>query len=78
LLITLTLKGGTAALYLARREQFWAAGAYAGFVGMSIHMWAINSLTNSANWMVYGLTAALIVIAARKRSEHRQIVIGNG
>lgn len=71
LLVTLTLKGGTAALYLARREQFWAAGVYAGFVGMSIHMWAVNSLTNSANWMVYGLAAALIVVAGRLRRTGR-------
>lgn len=62
LLLTLALKGGSAAFFLAKRGQYWAAGVYAGFVGMSIHMWVINSLTNSANWMVYGLVAALIII----------------
>jgi len=71
LLLTLTLKGGSAAFFLAKRGQYWAAGVYAGFVGMSIHMWAVNSLTNSGNWMVYGLAAALIVTAGRLRRAER-------
>lgn len=65
LLLILISKGGISAIVLVKRGQFWAAGVYSGFVGMSVHMWVINSLTNSANWMLYGLVAAMIVIVQR-------------
>ena len=64
LLITLAIKGLKSSIQLARQQQFWASGVYVSFLAMSIHMWAINSLTNTANWFVYGLVAALIHLAS--------------
>lgn len=72
LILTLGVKGSKSAIFLLKREQYWALGIFCSFVGMSIHMWVINSLTNSANWMVYGMVAALIVIAGRIRRQERQ------
>lgn len=72
LLITLIFKGGMSAYFLMKRKQYWAAAVYGGFIGMSIHMWVINSLTNSANWMVYGLVAAVIMTAEQIRRSERQ------
>jgi len=67
LLISLTVRGSLSALRLVRRGQFWPAAVLGTFVGMSIHMWAINSLTGSSTWFVYGLVAAMIVTASRAR-----------
>ena len=66
LLLVLGLRGLKSSLALARRGQVYALGIYAGFLGMSVHMWSINSLTNTANWFLYGLAAALIVVAGRQ------------
>ncbi len=65
LVLTFVFKGGFSAIAMVKCGQLWAAAVYGGFIGMSIHMWVINSLTNSANWMVYGLVAAMIVTAGQ-------------
>jgi O-antigen ligase len=62
LLLTLTLRGFRAASRLASRGQIWAPGIYAGFVGMSIHLWTLSGLTGTATWFVYGLLAGAIVL----------------
>jgi len=68
LLITLAVRGSLSALRLVRRGHFWPAAVLGTFVSMSIHMWAINSLTGSSTWFVYGLVAAMIVTASRVRT----------
>ena len=45
LLLVLAVGGYGAAGRLARRGQVWALGVYAGFIGMSIHLWALSGLT---------------------------------
>lgn len=67
LILILALRGLKASLALARRGRAWAPGVYAAFAGMSIHMWGISTLTNTANWLLYGLMAAMIAIASRPR-----------
>jgi len=62
LLLTLALRGYQTASGLARRGQVWALGIYAGFLGMSVHLWALSGLTGTAPWFVYGLVAAMIVL----------------
>jgi O-antigen ligase len=63
LLLILVVRGYGAASYLARKGQVWAIGVYAGFIGMSIHLWALSGLTGTVTWFIYGLVAALIVLA---------------
>jgi O-antigen ligase len=73
LLIGLVIKGCRAVLLLARREDYWALGLYVGFLMMSLHMWAIGVLTSTGTWVMYGLTAAIIV-TANKDSEGQDIL----
>ncbi len=61
LLITLTARGALAALRLGQRGELWAIAVYAGFVGMSIHLWTVSSLTDTLPWFIYGLVAAMIL-----------------
>jgi len=67
-LITLAVRGSFSALRLVRRGDFWPAAVLGTFVSMSIHMWAINSLTGSSTWFVYGLVAAMVITAGRVRT----------
>ena len=72
LLATLLARGFVGMLALTRAGQTWALAVFVSFVSMSIHMWAISTLTTTAVWFVYGLVAATIVAAKReKRLRHR-------
>ena len=71
LLLMLTVLGFKSAISLSRQKQYWGMAVYASFIGMSIHMWSISSLTNTANWFVYGLVAAIIVLAQTEFKEKR-------
>jgi O-antigen ligase len=71
LLLILVGKGYAAASRLARRGQTWALGVYAGFIGMSIHLWALSGLYSTATWFVYGLVAAIIALDKRQTAIHR-------
>lgn len=62
LLLILAFGGYRAASRLARRGQVWAAGVYAGFVGMSVHLWALSGLTGTAPWFIYGMVAGMIAM----------------
>jgi len=64
LVLSITIAGAFSCIRLLRAGQFWALGVYACFISMSVHMWAINSLTNTANWFVYALNVAMIVKAS--------------
>ena len=68
LLLTLGLRGFKSSLALVTRQQPWALSVFSAFIGMSVHMWAISSLTNTANWFLYGLVAAVIVRAGRREA----------
>jgi hypothetical protein len=70
LLLTLTVRGYRACKNLARQGQAWVLGIYAGFVGMSVHLWSLSGLTGTAPWFVYGLLAAVIVMD--KQSAHAE------
>jgi O-antigen ligase len=65
LLLVLIARGYRAASRLAARGHIWALGIYAGFIGMSIHLWALSGLTGTATWFVYGLLAGVIVLDRR-------------
>ena len=60
ILLTLLFRGAAAAVTLFRRGEPWALGAYASLVGMSIHLWSLAGLTNTAPWLVYAMVAAAI------------------
>lgn len=72
LILFLAVRGGLAALRLARRGETWALGIYAGFIGMSIHLWTLSGLSGTVTWFVYGLVAALIRMDTMPEVERRQ------
>lgn len=54
--------GGLSGAFLGiKRGEYQNLAVCLSFVQMSIHMWAIASLTNTANWFIYGLMAAVIM-----------------
>ncbi len=65
LLGALALRGAGSSVQLARRGALWGLGMFAGFVGMSLHLWAFSGLTNTGTWLMYGLVAAMIETARR-------------
>lgn len=71
LLGILAVRGSWAAVQLARRGRLWGLAVYAGFVGMSVHLWALAGLTNTGTWMMYGLVAALIEISHSDQKRKR-------
>jgi O-antigen ligase len=62
LLLILFFAGYRAVGHLVRYGHIWAAGVYAGFIGMSIHLWTLSGLTGTAPWFIYGMVAGLIVL----------------
>ena len=60
LALILLVGGARAAWRHSRRGELWAIPVYAGFLGMSIHLWALAGLTGTAAWFVMGLAAALV------------------
>lgn len=65
LLVILAIDGLKASLKLVRKKQVYALSVFSAFIGMSIHMWSINSISNSANWFIYGLVAGIIVLEGK-------------
>jgi O-antigen ligase len=60
LLCFLAIRGGWAAIVLARRGAHWALGVYASFIAMSVHLWSLSGLTGTHAWFIYGLLAATL------------------
>ena len=63
LLLILAIQGLYSAYRGTRRGQYAALAVFLSFVQMSVHMWAIATLSNTANWFIYGLVAAMIILA---------------
>ena len=63
LLAFLSVMGFRRAYSGSRYGQYTALAIFMSFIQMSTHMWAIASLTNTANWFIYGLIAATIMIS---------------
>lgn len=66
LLITLTWMGFKSAYHSSRKRKYWILITYLSFIQMSVHMWVITSLANTANWFIYGLTAAAVIVSSKK------------
>ena len=62
LLTYFAIMGWKAATHLLRQNKYWGMIIYSSFIGMSVHMWVISALTNTATWFIYGLIAAMVVI----------------
>lgn len=79
-------RGFWAARELTKRGAVWVAGLYGGYIAMSLHMWAINSMTTSTVWIVYGLIAGAVlehegrpgsgrvVVSERSLPEHALVI----
>lgn len=63
--------GFSAVIGLARRGELWALATFAGYVGMSIHLWTLSGLTGTGTWFIYGLVAGMI---ERNRRFSKEIV----
>ena len=59
LLLVLSIGGSLAVFRGIRHDRYYLLAVLLGFMQMSVHMWAISSLTNTANWFMYGLAAAM-------------------
>ncbi|MCE5308734.1 MAG: O-antigen ligase family protein [Acidobacteriales bacterium] len=68
LLLTLAVGGLWAAFRRARKGDVWEAALWTGFIGMSIHFWAIAGLTGTVTWFYYGLVAGSITRELRLRA----------
>jgi O-antigen ligase len=69
LLILLLVGGARAAVFSVARRDYLALFVFTSFVQMSVHMWAINSLTNTGNWFLYGLVGATIGIHRQRQRD---------
>ena len=69
LMLTLIISGFKSAIILTRESQYWATAIYASFIGMSVHMWVISSITNTGTWFIYALVAAMIILSRNKEPE---------
>lgn len=58
--LLLFTRGFRAAISLAKDKNIWAIAIFAGYVGMSIHLWSMAALTGTGPWFVYGLVAGII------------------
>ena len=65
LIVVLAVRGFVSSVHLAKREIYFGAAVLASFVGMSLHMWALSSLTNTVTWFIYALVAVIIVVSQR-------------
>jgi len=74
LLLFLAVRGLHTAWKLTRRGQVWALGILASFAGMTVHLWAMAALTNTATWFVYGLLVASIMAAKQIELRHKHPV----
>jgi O-antigen ligase len=69
LLVVLTARGPLAVLHLARENAAWAVPVYAGYIGMSIHLWSLSGLAGTAPWFVYGMLAGVLTRSALIRRQ---------
>jgi O-antigen ligase len=65
LLIFLVWRGYKAAIWWGRRQQFWALAVYLSFLSLSLHLFVLQGIYNTGTWLVYGLTAGMVSLAAR-------------
>lgn len=78
LLIMLALQGLSSAYRGLRRGELLGLAVFLAFVQMSIHMWVISSLTNTANWFIYGLVVAVFMLSKRESAIAREVSQGSG
>jgi O-antigen ligase len=69
LLFGLFVRGFMAAYKLCLQHQYWGIAIYSALIGMSVHLWVISSLTTTGTWFIYGLAAAMIVIAKHQQGK---------
>jgi len=61
LLLINAIQGTKTTLNEIQNDNLVPLAILLSFLEMSAHMWAISSLTNTANWFVYGLVGAMIM-----------------
>ena len=72
LIISLFIRGGFSTIRCIKDGEYWGLGVYLCFISMSVHMWGINTLTNTANWFVYASVAALIEYTRQKQAHNSE------
>jgi O-antigen ligase len=65
LVLVLLFQGLRWVTKFTRRGEYWALAIFLAFIEMSVHMWVISLLTNTSNWFVYGLLAAMIIMGPK-------------
>lgn len=62
LLFCLIFQGYRAVVQLLRQRAVWPLGLYVGFLGMSLHLWALHGLYGTGTWFMYGAVAGITEI----------------
>ena len=66
ILLLSLFSGGLSAVYSGeKRADHKYLAVLLSFIQMSIHMWTNYALTNTGNWFIYGLVAAVIILNER-------------
>ena len=69
LLLTLLINGAKISFDNLRDGELIPLIVFLSLIQLSIHLFAISSLTNSSTWFVYGLVAAMIMRQKQMRTE---------
>lgn len=67
LLLTLVFQGFKATLLALKSNDVIPLAIFLSFIQMSVHMWAISALANTATWFVYGLVGASIMSSSLQK-----------
>jgi len=65
-ILFLLIMGLKSTNYLITKGDFWSVGVFSSFISMSLHLWTITALRNTAAWVVYGLLGGVIMFAHMK------------
>lgn len=63
LLLSLVFKGFSTTMHALNINDVIPLAVFLSFIQMSVHMWAISALANTATWFIYGLVGAIIMTA---------------
>jgi len=66
LLLILVLGNFRAAIGSAREQDLLPMAVFLSLIQMSIHFWVLSSITNTATWFIYGLSASVIMLGNSK------------
>lgn len=77
LLAVLSIDGLLRSFQGAKKGEYQNLAVLLSFLQMSLHMWAISTLANTANWFIYGLVTAIIMTKHDQKIQNRTYQFAN-